>query len=121
VTVRDTVRLTVPTLGDLAVVARRDPAGTAWRIIQAVAKADIVTIEEFSSIEGIPPPLANALVRTLTNGSVELLPGASAEPAGTDPQIVVFPLSGQKSTLAALGISRAPSGRYFSPADFTIA
>jgi len=121
VTARDTVRLTVPALGDHAVVARREPAGNAWRIIQAVAEADTVSIEEFSNIERIPPPLADALSRTLTSGTVELLAGSSAVTAGEDPQIVVFPLSGQKSILAAFGLSRAPSGRRFSPADFTIA
>jgi signal transduction histidine kinase len=117
VTARDTVRLTVPTLGDQAVVARRDPGGTGWQIVQALAREGSVTIEEFPDVEQVGPPLAGALVRTFTTGDVELLPG---QPDG-EAQIVVFPLSGQKSILAALGISRASSGRHFSPADFTIA
>ena len=122
VTARDTVRLTVPALGDHAVVARRDAAGNGWRIIQAVAQADTVSIEEFSSIERIPPPACRG-----TRPDARQAAPSSCWPVrrpispAEDPQIVVFPLSGQKSTLAALGISRAPSGRRFSPADFTIA
>jgi signal transduction histidine kinase/DNA-binding response OmpR family regulator len=120
VTARDTVRLTVPALGDQAVVARRDPSGTHWQIVQALAREGGVAIEEFFDVEQVAPPLADALVRTFTTGDVELLPGLAAQHGG-EAQIVVFPLSGQKSILAALGISRAPSGGYFSPADLTIA
>ena len=120
VTARDTVRLTVPALGDHAVVARRDPAGSGWQIIQAVAHADTVSIDEFTAIKGVGAPLGDALIRTLESGVVELLPGSSVEPLG-EAQIVVFPLSGQKSILAAFGISREASGRHFSAADFTIA
>jgi signal transduction histidine kinase len=120
VTARDTVRLTVPALGDQAVVARRDPNGTGWQIVQAVAREGSVTIEEFPDVERVAPPLAEALVRTFTTGDVELLPGLAA-PSDGEAQIVVFPLSGQKSILAAFGISRAPSGGRFSPADFMIA
>ena len=120
VTARDTVRLTVPALGDQAVIARRDTSGSGWQIVQALAREGSVTIEEFSNVEQVTPPLAEALVRTFNTGDVELLPAVTAQPDG-EAQIVVFPLSGQKSILAALGISRAPSGRHFSPADFTIA
>lgn len=120
VTARDTVRLTVPAVGDHAVIARRDAAGTGWRIIQAVAEAGTVSIEQFTSLERIAPPLAAALVRTLENGAVESLRGSSPATSG-DAGVVVFPLAGQKSILAALAISREPSGRLFTPADFTIA
>ncbi len=120
VTARDTVRLTVPALGDQAVIARRDTIGSGWQIVQALAREGSVAVEEFSNVEQVTPPLAEALVRTFNTGDVELLPAVTAQPDG-EAQIVVFPLSGQKSILAALGISRAPSGRHFSPADFTIA
>jgi signal transduction histidine kinase/DNA-binding response OmpR family regulator len=120
VTARDTVRLTVPALGDHAVVARRDPAGGGWQIIQAVAQAGTISIDEFAAIESVGVPLGDALVRTLETGVVELLPASTTEASG-EAQIVVFPLSGQKSILAAFGISRAASGRHFTPADFTIA
>jgi signal transduction histidine kinase/DNA-binding response OmpR family regulator len=119
-TARDTVRLTVPTLGDHAVIARRDPTGSGWQIIQAVAEAGAVSIEQFTSVEDVAAPLGGALVRTLESGAIELLQGSSPAPSG-EARIVVFPLSGQKSILAALGISREPSGRHFTPADFTIA
>jgi signal transduction histidine kinase/DNA-binding response OmpR family regulator len=119
VTTRDTVRLTVPALGDHAVVARRDPAG-GWQIIQAVAQAGTISIDQFAAIESVGAPLGDALVRTLETGVVELLPDSTAGASG-EAQIVVFPLSGQKSILAAFGISRAASGRHFTPADFTIA
>ena len=120
VTARDTVRLTVPALGDQAVVARRDPSGAGWQIVQALAREGGVAIEEFPDVEQVAPPLAEALVRTFTTGDVEMLPGLAAQADG-ETQIVVFPLSGQKSILAAFGISRSPSGRHFSSADFTIA
>ncbi len=67
VTARDTVRLTVPALGDQAVVARRDPSGTGWQIVQALAREGSVTIEEFPDVERVAPPLAEALVRTFTH------------------------------------------------------
>jgi signal transduction histidine kinase len=120
VTARDTVRLTVPALGDHAVIARRDLAGTGWQVIQAVAEAGSVAIEQFTSLDRIDAPLAEALVRTLEGGAVELLSGSSPVASG-EARTAVFPLSGQKTILAALGISREPSGGHFTPADFTIA
>ena len=120
VTARDTVRLTVPALGDHAVIARRDLAGTGWQVIQAVAEAGNVAIEQFTSLDRIASPLADALVRTFESGAVERL-GSSSPVASGEARTVVFPLSGQKSILAALGISREPSGGHFTPADFTIA
>ena len=120
VTVRDTARLTVPILGDHAVIARRDATGNGWQIIQARAEEGTVSIEEFTRLDDIEPFVAAALVRTLDSGSVELLPSSPADPSG-EARIVVFPLSGQKTTLAALSVSRRSSGRHFTPADFTIA
>ena len=103
----DVARLTVPTLGDRAIVARQEPGGGRWAIVQAASTEGPVEIERLSSLDPFPAHLAEAVSRTFTTGTTTFFPSEPHDRPGEEPRVVVFPLRGQKSTLAALAISRS--------------
>jgi signal transduction histidine kinase len=121
-TARDLVRLTVPTLGEHAVVARWDEAaGGAWQVVQAVSTIESVSVMELASLDTLPADLAAAIKQS----QATQLPALSspAPPASSDPgtRLILLPLAGQKSTLAVMGIKRSSATRPFSSEDLTLA
>jgi signal transduction histidine kinase len=121
-TARDLVRLTVPTLGEHAVVARWDEAaGGAWQVVEAVSAGGDVSVGELTSLDPLPADLAEAIQRSLPTQLPALAPPAPSTPGDPSSRLIVLPLAGQKSTFAVLGIKRSLATRPFNPDDLTLA
>ncbi|HEV8001869.1 MAG TPA: response regulator, partial [Planctomycetaceae bacterium] len=121
-TARDLVRLTVPTLGEHAVVARWDEAaGGTWRVVEAVSAGGDVSVGELTSLDPLPVDLAEAITQSLPTQLPALLPTPPSTPGDSSPRLILLPLAGQKSTFAVLGIKRSLATRPFSPDDLTLA
>ncbi len=124
-TARDLVGLTVPTLGDQAVVARYDEtAGLGWQVVQAVATGGAVVVDQLTSLETLPVELAEAIQQTVASPAcpaTSLVNSPQSTPNTTGQKLIVLPLAGQKSTLAVLGIKRGSSAQPFSADDRTLA
>ena len=80
-TARDLVRLTVPTLGDRAIVARRDPSGGRWQIVQAAATDGPVAIERAFEPRPVAGRSGRGRVATLTTGTTTVLSERAARSA----------------------------------------
>ncbi len=118
-TARDLVSLTVPTLGDQAVVARYDEtAGLGWQLVQAVATGGAVVVEQLTSLEALPVEFAEAIQQSLSSPALpatSLVSSPQSAPNATGPKLIVLPLAGQKSTLLnACDIKRGPSALPFN-------
>ncbi len=119
-TARDLVRLTVPTLGEHAVVARWEDPGPAWQVVEAFASPDGVTVAEFTSLDPLPAEIAAAIRQSQATQTSNLHRSSLAAPGETDPRLILLPLAGQKSTFAVLGIKRSPAAPAFSADDLTL-
>jgi signal transduction histidine kinase/DNA-binding response OmpR family regulator len=109
VTARDVARLPLPLLADTAALVTLQADGRPARFVRSRTTADGVVVEEGAAGEPADRELAAAVDRALA--------GAAAEPG----PVVALPLRARGRTLAALGLSRSPSGRSFAPADLTVA
>ena len=129
-TARDLVRLTVPTLGEHAVVARWDELGPCWQIVQAIATGDEVSVAELASLDPLPSEIA-AAIRQSQSTQAHSTQAQSAQASGidrpsdsalgaSDPRLILLPLAGQKSTFAVLGIKRGSAAPPFSADDRTL-
>jgi signal transduction histidine kinase/FixJ family two-component response regulator len=122
VTARDLVRLTVPTLGDDAVVARWDEAArSGWHVVQAVAIDGRVSVVELTSLDSLPAEFADAIRQSQSQQSPTACRPFQAAPGDSDPRLILLPLAAQKSTFAVLGITREPAARPFNADDLTLA
>jgi len=121
-TARDLVRLTVPTLGDHAVVARwNEAAGDEWHVVQAVATDGLVSVAELTSIDPLPTELADAIRQSQSQQSPTACRPFQAAPGDSGPRLIILQLAGQKSTFAVLGITREPAAPPFDADDLTLA
>jgi signal transduction histidine kinase len=121
-TARDVVRLTVPTLGQHAVVARWEQAGAGeWQIVQAVSKDDSVAIEEMTNLDPLPADLSAAIRQAQAAEVATLCRLRQAAPVESGPRLIVLPLKGQTSTFAVLAIKRDAASPAFSADDLTLA
>ncbi len=121
-TARDLVRLTVPTLGDQAVVARWEEIDTGdWQIVEAIAKNGGVAVAESDSLDALPDELASAIRQSQSKQSPTACRPLRGTPADAGPRLIVLPLEGQKSTFAVLGLLRGLESRPFSADDLTLA
>jgi|HubBroStandDraft_2_1064218.scaffolds.fasta_scaffold06953_2 signal transduction histidine kinase len=129
-TARDLVRLTVPTLGEHAVVARWDELGPCWQIVQAIATGDEVSVAELASLDPLPSEIA-AAIRQSQSTQAHSTQAQSAQASGldrpsdsalgaSDPRLILLPLAGQKSTFAVLGIKRGSAAPPFNADDRTL-
>jgi signal transduction histidine kinase len=112
-TARDLVRLTVPTLGEHAVVARWDELGPGWHIVEAVSAHEGVTVAELASLDPLPAEIAAAIRQWQSTQASDL-------DRPSDPRLILLPLAGQKSTFAVLGIKRSAAAPPFSADDLTL-
>jgi signal transduction histidine kinase len=134
-TARDLVRLTVPTLGEHAVVARWDELGPCWQIVQAIATGDEVSVAELASLDPLPSEIAAAIRQSQSTQAhstqAHSTQAQSAQASGidrpsdsalgaSDPRLILLPLAGQKSTFAVLGIKRGSAAPPFSADDRTL-
>jgi signal transduction histidine kinase/DNA-binding response OmpR family regulator len=121
-TARDLVRLTVPTLGDHAVVARwNEAAGDEWHVVQAVATDGLVSVAELTSLDPLPTELADAIRQSQSQQSPTACRPFQAAPGDSGPRLIILQLAGQKSTFAVLGITREPAAPPFNADDLTLA
>jgi signal transduction histidine kinase/DNA-binding response OmpR family regulator len=119
---RDLVRLTVPTLGEHAMVARCDEAsGAGWHVVQAVSTEGVVSVEELADLDALPAALAAAIRQSQTTPDAALCRATPVDLGDSARKTIVLPLAGQKSTLAVLGIKRGPAAQPFSADDLTLA
>jgi len=122
VTARDLVRLTVPTLGDHAVVARWNEApGDEWHVVQAVATDGLVSVANLTSLDPLPTELADAIRQSQSQQSPTACRPFQAAPGDSGPRLIILQLAGQKSTFAVLGITREPAAPPFNADDLTLA
>jgi signal transduction histidine kinase len=134
-TARDLVRLTVPTLGEHAVVARWDELGPCWQIVQAIATGDEVSVAELASLDPLPSEIAAAIRQSQSTQAhstqAHSTQAQSAQASGldrpsdsalgaSDPRLILLPLAGQKSTFAVLGIKRGSAAPPFNADDRTL-
>jgi GAF domain-containing protein len=124
-TARDLVRLTVPTLGEHAVVARWDEMGPCWQIVQAIATGDDVSVAELASLDPLPTEIAAAIRQSQSTQAQSAQASGLDRPSdsGTgesDPRLILLPLAGQKSTFAVLGIKRGAASPPFNADDLTL-
>jgi signal transduction histidine kinase len=118
-TARDVVRLTVPVLGEHAVVARWDQASNAWQVVQAFSQDSGVLLEELASLDPLPGELSAAIRQSLSTETAALW--RVPQSAGSSgPKLIVLPLTGQKSTFAVLAIRRGTDARPFSADDLAL-
>jgi signal transduction histidine kinase/DNA-binding response OmpR family regulator len=115
VTAADALKLTVPGLADRATIVEYDAANGQWDVGTCEEGSDPVT-QRLPSLETLGPKLTLAIERVLATGILESLPD-SADP----PTTLVLPLAAREHTIAAMVLSREPSGRRFHPADVTMA
>lgn len=108
------VRLTVPTLADLAVLAQLEPVTGKWSIVQAASGDNgEPSLAEFAGLSALPRRSADALERALQTAAPEFL---TSSPGDEEPETVILPLRAGGHTFAALLLSREPSrGRFGSP------
>ncbi len=124
-TARDLVRLTVPTLGEHAVVARWDEMGPCWQIVQAIATGDDVSVAELASLDPLPTEIAAAIRQSQSTQAQSAQASgldrpADSAPGESDPRLILLPLAGQKSTFAVLGIKRGSTAPPFNADDLTL-
>jgi signal transduction histidine kinase len=119
-TARDLVRLTVPTLGEHAVVARWDELGPGWQVVQAVSTSDGVSVAELATLDPLPSEIAAAIRESQATQSPHLDRPLPAAPGESGPRLILLPLAGQKSTFAVLGIKRGSAAPPFSADDLTL-
>src|SRR5688500_6686532 len=118
---RDVVRVTIPYLADLAVLAQLEPITGHWSIVQAEPgerEGGEPNVRELSGLTDLPVPSANALERTLQTAAPEFL---SSDRPDEEPETIVLPLRARGRTFAALLLSRNHSQRRFSSLEVTIA
>ena len=119
ITSRDILRLTVPTLADLAIIAQVEPITGQWSIVQASAgQNDEATLSDLPGLDALPTRSADALERTLQTAAPEFLASANLE---EEPEAITLPLRARGHTFAALLLSRERSGGHFNSADVTMA
>jgi signal transduction histidine kinase len=119
-TARDVVRLTVPVLGEHAVVARWDQACSGWQVVQAFSQDTDVLLEELASLDPLPGELSAAIRQSLSTETAALWRVPHATPGNSGPKLIVLPLTGQKSTFAVLAIRRGADSRPFSADDLAL-
>jgi signal transduction histidine kinase len=124
-TARDLVRLTVPTLGEHAVVARWDELGPCWQIVQAIATGDEVSVAELASLDPLPSEIAAAIRQSQSTQAQSAQASGLDRPSdsalgASDPRLILLPLAGQKSTFAVLGIKRGSAAPPFNADDRTL-
>jgi signal transduction histidine kinase/DNA-binding response OmpR family regulator len=133
-TLRNFLRLVVPTLADLAAVALVDEHGhvcqteLVWQHPVAGASG-----RSAAHMQALPPPLAEAVGRVVASGRPETLPemgawriGEDGVPSGgcAESQLqggVVLPLRARDRTLGVLALAHGPAGRTSDPLDLAFA
>jgi len=115
------VKLSVPTLADMAMIVPPDPHDGKNAVVQARFEGGETLLESVAGLDGLPGDLQAAIQRALATGAEEFLPHAPAATHPPDPRQMVVPLQARGQTLAALILSRVPSGRSFSEADRAMA
>jgi signal transduction histidine kinase len=106
VTARDVARVAVPFLADAAAIALVDPPGGATGISLANATAGGVRVDDCPGPDQLPPSLASAVTRGLSD---DLAPDGD--------RILTLPLRTRGRTQAVLALSRETTGREFGPVD----
>jgi signal transduction histidine kinase len=132
-TLRNFLRLVVPTLADLGAVALVDEHGhicqteLVWQHPDEEASARTTPCAQ-----ALPPALAEAISRVIASGQSETLPemgplrlgeGEGSE-AGVEYRLqagVVLPLRARERTLGALALARGPSPGMSGPLDLALA
>jgi signal transduction histidine kinase/DNA-binding response OmpR family regulator len=122
-TTRDIARISVPSLGDHAVVARPGATSGTWQVVEAFDEPSGPTIRELPGWEGPSARWREAIEKTLAQGELTTsFSQATGEPESNfDPDRIFLPLRARGRTLGVLAASRESSRRTFSPADITMA
>ena len=121
VTARDVVKLAVPTLADLAVLAQRESGTGNWSVLHAYDRGGEPGLEELTGLEQFPGEWRIAIDQVLSTGDLVSLSSAAEGHGASGPGAIVLPLRARGQTFAALAFSREPSSRWFTAADTTIA
>jgi K+-sensing histidine kinase KdpD len=97
------------------------PPHSDWEApsVRARSDGDEAVVEEGGQVEAVGSAAA-AIAEALAGRESAFLP-ATCDDSGEGPRVVALPLRAGGKTLAALALSREPSGRRFSSADLTMA
>jgi signal transduction histidine kinase len=115
------VKLSVPTLADIAMIVPAERPDGKNAAVQARFEGGETLLEPVEGLSGLSDELCSAIHRALATGAEEALPGPPVHGQTAAPRQIVLPLRTREESLAALVLSRVPSGRTFSQADRTMA
>ena len=115
------VKLSVPSLADVATVVPADPADGKNAVVQARYEGGETLLESVAGPDALPGDVLAAVHRALATGADVSLGDPTAKEHPGAPRQIVVPLQARGESLAALVLSRVPSGRSFSQADRTMA
>jgi signal transduction histidine kinase len=107
VTASDVARLTVPFLADEAAVVLLDRASGEGKVLLARREGEQTLVHKLARPQELPPPLASAVA------------DFASKPPGD--QTLALPLQARGRTFGMLVLTRADSGRQFSPEDRAMA
>ena len=108
VTISDVVRLPIPLLADTVALVNVGPDDRAGEF--TLARTDSPAFEEGQGCQNLDPELCAVVSRLLSGDDLEV----------RTEDVVALPLRARGKTLAILGLSRAPSGRRFTPPDLAL-
>jgi signal transduction histidine kinase len=121
VTARDLVRLTMPVLADEAALALVDSLADEPLVISGRQEAPAVLLDEASGWRGIAAAESEAMRRVLAGGVEQFLPADARADSERPATVAALPLQARGRTFGVLCLSRAASGRHYSPSDLTMA
>lgn len=120
-TARDIVQVCIPALCDHTVIARPDPAGGQWIVVEGRQETGSVELRESTGLDSLPGEWSGTLLATFESGQMVThspLPGLTAKTS--DPDSLFLPITARGRTLGVLITSRKKSGQVFSGADVTM-
>jgi len=122
-TTRDIARISVPVLGDYAVIARPGATVGTWHLVEAIDEPGGPAVRELPDWDGWSVHWREAIEKTLAQGELNtsFSQAAGAPESKFDPDLAFLPLRARGRILGVLAASREPSRRTFSPADITMA
>ena len=122
-TTRDIARISVPALGDYALIARLASSHGNWQLIEATDELAAPVVRELADWEGRAAGWRREAEATLASGEVMTRCSEAVDEADAnlDPDLVFLPLRARGRILGVLIASRERSRRTFTPADLTMA
>jgi signal transduction histidine kinase/DNA-binding response OmpR family regulator len=122
-TTRDIARISVPALGDYALIARLASSHGNWQLIEATDELAGPAVRELADWEGRAAGWRPEAEATLASGEVMTRCSEAVDEADAnlDPDLVFLPLRARGRILGVLIASRERSRRTFTPADLTMA